>query len=201
MARKPTARSRSPAEKGSRGAAGADVGAAVGADVEAMVERFMDGAARICRIYGVSPLLGRLYAVLFLSAAPLSLDELARRAGAAKSSVSVSLRQLVHVRVIRRVERHGDRRDYYEAVGNPWAVVAEWTRHFLQPELDLWTEISDDAVRTLERAGPRDERALLARLHAWRELLDVVGVILNDVPRRAARGSARAVHIAIEGGS
>jgi hypothetical protein len=66
-------------------------------------EAFADGLARICRLYGVNPLLGRLYALLFVAPEPLSLDTIAQRAGTAKSTVSVALRRLLAARVVQRL--------------------------------------------------------------------------------------------------
>src|SRR5690348_3789190 len=83
---------------------------------------FEAGVARICRLYGVNPLCGRLFAILFVAPEPLSLDQLRQRVGAAKSTLSVALRQLLSMRVVRRLPPTGDRRDYYEAVSDPWEI-------------------------------------------------------------------------------
>jgi len=65
---------------------------------------------------GVHPLAGRLFAILFLAPEPLALDELCERVGAAKSSVSVTLRRLLTVRVVERLPPRPDRRDFYRAM-------------------------------------------------------------------------------------
>jgi DNA-binding transcriptional regulator GbsR (MarR family) len=166
-------------------------------------DELQDGVARICRLYGVSPLLGRLWSVLFLAAEPLPLEALAERVGAAKSTVSVALRKLETMRLVRRAPPRGDRRDYYEVVGDPWAVLADWNRIYFEPELAMWR----DAGATLDRAlrdakdAPRgdDRRALRERLEALREFVELVAAFLGQTTaaRKPAR-PARTIAIDVE---
>ena len=164
---------------------------------------FEDGVARVCRLYGVNPLLGRLFAVLFVSTEPTSLDDLCRRVDAAKSTVSVALRRLESLRVVRRVPHRADRRDFYEAVTDPWVVLSDWSRMFLMPELEMWRETGVVVDRALGSAkdAPRGEanRELRARLARMREFADLFEQLLGDVERvRPSVGPARAIAIVVE---
>ena len=164
---------------------------------------FEDGVARICRLYGVNPLCGRLFAMLFLAPAPLSLDELCRRAGAAKSTVSVALRQLLSMRVARRLPPGSDRRDYYEAVTDPWEIFADWARLFLAPEMEMWRETSAALQHALRAAGDaprgRANSELRSRLGRMRGFVDLFEGILGQVARagRAAE-PARTIRISLD---
>lgn len=157
---------------------------------------FEEGVARICHLYGVSPLVGRLYAALFLSAEPVSLEDLATRSGAAKSTVSVALRKLLVARVVRRLPPGGDRKDFYEAITDPWAMLSDWSRLFFQPELDMWKATSAGLERTL--AGAKDApvgapnaelRRRIRELSGFGETVaDLLGTLQRDrAPREAAR--------------
>lgn len=164
---------------------------------------FEDGLARICRLYGVSPLLGRLWGALFLSPEPLALEILTERVGAAKSSVSVALRKLEALRVVRRVPPRGDRRDYYEVVADPWAVLADWNRIYFQPELAMWREGGAALDRALREAkdAPQgsDRRALRERLGALRDFIEVVAGLIGDASgARPAPKPARTIAIDVE---
>jgi DNA-binding transcriptional regulator GbsR (MarR family) len=167
-------------------------------------ESMADGAARICRLYGVSPLVGRLYTQLLLSAEPLPLDALCERVGAAKSSVSVALRKLEAAKVARRLPPRLDRRDFYEAVTDPWAIFADWTKQFLRPELDMFEQTGAQVRRALDGASdaPTGDTAatLRARLDAFDGFGKVLGAMLAGVEaRRAARGEgARRIPITVE---
>src|SRR5215472_12222662 len=87
----------------------------VSPDFEEMRRRYADLSGRATAVYGLSPLLSRLYGTLLLTPRPLSLDELAGAVGAAKSTVSAALRNLERYRLVRREWARGDRRDYYVA--------------------------------------------------------------------------------------
>lgn len=110
---------------------------------------------RLCQLYGIPPNLGRLYSTLYMSPEPLSLAELAAAAGLAKSSTSVAMRRLEQYRFVRRRPRGNDRKDYYEAVTDPLAMIQDWIRHFIRPELEL----SEELLRTLDEGLFAAERA------------------------------------------
>jgi DNA-binding transcriptional regulator GbsR (MarR family) len=164
-----------------------------------------DGVARICRLYGMNPLGGRLFAILFLAPEPLALEELCERVGAAKSTVSVLLRRLLTVRVVERLAPGSDRRDFYRAVSDPWAIIADWSRLFFQPELEMWRESGaslSEALRTA-RDAPRGEanRELRERIGRVREFLELFEGLLGSFERsRPAAKPARSIRIRLDPG-
>lgn len=164
---------------------------------------FGDGLARVCRLYGVSPLIGRLYAALFLSDRPMALDELCGATGAAKSTVSVALRKLLTLRGVRRLPPKGDRRDYYEAITDPWEMFADIVRTYLQPEADLWREASEALKLALETdavgVAEPTRQILLERIEAMRCFADVFEALLASVQSsRPTRAAGRRVTIQLD---
>lgn len=162
----------------------------------AVSEQMADGMARICRLYGVTPLAGRLYAQLFLSTQPRGLEALCEAVGASKSSVSVALRKLESARVVRRLPPRRDRRDFYELVEDPWAVLADWSRLYFTPELEMLRETTSAVLGALD-APQADGEPLRARLENWRGFGEAIARVLNDVTRQAAK-VAPARRIAVE---
>ena len=165
---------------------------------------FEEGVARICRLYGVNPLCGRLFAHLFLASGPLSLDELCRRTGAAKSTVSVALRTLLSARVARRLAPGRDRRDFYEAVSDPWELLADWSRLYFGPELEMWRETSDALTEALRAAkdAPRgaanaELRARIGRMRDFAEIFE--GLMAQLVRTEHAPAAARTIRIELDG--
>lgn len=82
---------------------------------------------------GMSPIAGRLFALLLLSEDPRSLDDLAADLQVSKASVSTDARRLLDRGIVVRVTRPGDRRDYYELAPDFFAQVvrsriARWRR-------------------------------------------------------------------------
>lgn len=167
---------------------------------EQAAQHMSDGMARIFRLYGLSPLLGRLYAVLFLSTEPQSLEALCTAVGAAKSSVSVALRKLEQARVARRVPPRKDRRDYYEVVGDPWLVFADWTKHYFSQELEMLRDTSDAVLAALDADGPSRESdtVLRTRLDTWRDFVEVITTALNTTVAQRPVAKARHIPVVVE---
>ncbi len=108
-----------------------------------------DSFARMCALSGLNPLLGRLYAAVFLEADPVSLGGLCEAVGAAKSTVSVAIRKMEASGAVVRVYKPGDRRDYYAATSDPMTVLTGWHREHLERELAIWKTVSGDVQKDI----------------------------------------------------
>lgn len=104
-----------------------------------------DTIGELMEFWNFKPSMGRVWAVLYLSRAPLDAVEIARRTGLSAGSVSMTLAELQHWGVIRRSWAAGERRKLYEAETD---VVAMVTRVFRERELRVVTE----AIQRLEAA-------------------------------------------------
>jgi DNA-binding transcriptional regulator GbsR (MarR family) len=94
---------------------------------------FIDRMGIVAETDGMSPIAGRLFALLLLSDQPRSLDDLADSLGVSKASVSTDARRLLERGIAERVARAGDRRDYYELAPDFFARlihvrVSRWRR-------------------------------------------------------------------------
>lgn len=65
--------------------------------------------------YGVTPSVGRIYAVLYFSASPLTLDDIKDEVAMSKASVSTGVRELIDTGMVSKVWKKGDRKDHYIA--------------------------------------------------------------------------------------
>ncbi|MBN1962637.1 MAG: MarR family transcriptional regulator [Deltaproteobacteria bacterium] len=142
-------------------------------------QRFEDSAGQICRLYGVNPLLGRLYAVLFVATEPLSLTQLCEKMGTAKSTTSVVLRRLLSLRLVRRLPPRSDRKDYYEVVADLWSVWREWNQHWFQPEIAMWKRCAAEIKESLQAEdapAAKSKEILNDRL----SMLDEIAVLFNQ---------------------
>src|SRR5205807_8623456 len=73
----------------------------------------------------VTQLQGRIFAVLYLSSKPLSLDEIAAELQLSKSNISTTIRGLVEWHLVRHVAVPGSRKDHYEAATDFWRAMQE----------------------------------------------------------------------------
>lgn len=65
--------------------------------------------------YGVTPSVGRIYAVLYFAEAPLTLDDIKDEVAMSKASVSTGIRELMDTGMVVKVWKKGDRKDHYIA--------------------------------------------------------------------------------------
>src|SRR5215831_17554120 len=94
--------------------------------MERAIAIFVDGMGAAAATSGVlSQLQGRIFALLYLHAGPLALDDIAAELEQSKSNVSVNIRGLVDWHLVRRTRIGGSRKDHYEAATNFWRVMQE----------------------------------------------------------------------------
>ena len=85
--------------------------------LEQAIETFIQGAGIVSAgLLGmVNKVGGQIYAILFLSQTPLSLDEIAERLQISKGNVSINVRMLEEFDLVRKIWVKGSRKDYYTA--------------------------------------------------------------------------------------
>jgi DNA-binding transcriptional regulator GbsR (MarR family) len=71
----------------------------------------------------LTQLQGQIFALLYVHARPLSLEEIATELEQSKSNISVTIRGLLDWHLVRRIGIAGSRKDYYEAATDLWHVM------------------------------------------------------------------------------
>jgi DNA-binding transcriptional regulator GbsR (MarR family) len=132
---------------------------------------------------GLSPIAGRLFAMLLLSDAPQSLDEIAAALDVSKASVSTEARRLEERGVVERVRHAGDRRDYYE-------LAPDFFARIVQTRVDQWRQIQSLVATMRETSSPlapvvRDRFASIDEIHA--DVIDRVDDALMEWRKRARK--------------
>ncbi|MCK4649188.1 hypothetical protein KAT51_06670 [bacterium] len=76
---------------------------------------FIEGIGHLSSTLGFSKVMGQLYALLYLSEKPLSLDDMVKRLAISKGSASINIRELEKKGAVKRIWMKGSRKDFYEA--------------------------------------------------------------------------------------
>jgi len=135
---------------------------------------FVEGIAAAAATSGVlTQLQGRIFALLYLRARPLALEDIALELQQSKSNISVNIRGLVDWHLVRRAPVGGSRKDHYEAATNFWRVMQEvMERRFRWTVRQVLAAIaeSERAAAETERRGDaaRDAAFTAARFGALR---------------------------------
>lgn len=110
------------------------------------------GMGRLARFFGFSEVMGRLYGTLLLNPAPLSLDDLAELLQISKGSVSMNMRALERWGMAKEVWMRGDRKKYYEAEPELWAVIRNVLNGRERREVSVALQTLGDNVSRLREA-------------------------------------------------
>jgi DNA-binding transcriptional regulator GbsR (MarR family) len=129
---------------------------------------FVDRMGTFAEHDGLSPIAGRLFALLLLADEPRSLDELADALSVSKASVSTDARRLLERGIVERVTRTGDRRDYYELARDFYARI-------IHNRIDRWRRMQTLANDVRDAS---DELAPIAR-ERFRSIDDVQSFVID----------------------
>lgn len=123
--------------------------------IQAALDRFIESAGKIsANMLGmVNKMGGQIYALLFLSREPLSLDEISEILHVSKGNVSVNVRVLEELKLVKKVWVKGSRRDYYEA-------NREYPKKLLKGFFDRIREGIDESMRLINRCQGQLEEAI-----------------------------------------
>jgi DNA-binding transcriptional regulator GbsR (MarR family) len=137
---------------------------------------FADGLGAAAAASGIlTQQQARIFGLLYLSARPLSLDEIAAELSQSKSNVSLNIRVLVEWHLVRRRAVPGSRRDHYEAATDFFRAMQEiFERRFRWTVRQVLAAAADAraAAEAESRRAPAGLEERLARLEAFFSLID-----------------------------
>ena len=146
---------------------------------------FTEGLSQISRFWGFPKGMGAIFAVLYLSPTPLSLDEIAQETGLTKGAVSTEVRALARMGLVHRSTRLGDRRDYYEAESDFYAAIKSLLRERQNSEFDRAVRSVRDTLTTMENNWVDSEEwnFVYERLQALQDFFDAIDSLSRAVIR------------------
>lgn len=150
-------------------------------------DALIQALGRQSAFWGLGKTAGEMYAVLYLSPGTVSLENLALRLNVTKGNISVAVRQLEQLGMVRRSWQKGDRRVYFEAETDFWNIAHSLLELRHKPEFDQSFALVEESARLAEQAEPTGEREKvmerLKMLQKFYSLLDsVVEVVLRMKP-------------------
>jgi DNA-binding transcriptional regulator GbsR (MarR family) len=123
---------------------------------------FVEGWGRMGTYWGISKVMAEIYALLYLSDTPLSLEDMSDKLKTSRSNVSLNVRGLLELGVVRKVIIRGERRDFYAAEDEIGKVAKTLALAKKKRELDPAMEIVDSALAAAQ-GGDGETGGLFAR--------------------------------------
>ena len=146
---------------------------------------FTEGLSQISRFWGFPKGMGAIFAVLYLSPTPLSLDEIVQETGLTKGAVSTEIRALARMGLVHRSSKLGDRKDYYEAEADFYAAVRSILKERQNSEFDRAVRSVKETLTTMEENWVEDENwyFVYERVQALQEFFDAIDSLTRAVIR------------------
>lgn len=144
---------------------------------------FTQGLSQISRFWGFPKGMGAIFAVLYLSPTPLSLDEIVRETGLTKGAISTEIRALARMGLVHRSSRLGDRKDYYEAESDFYAAIRSILQERQNSEFDRAIRSVRDTLETMEANWVEEEEwnFVYERVQALQEFFDAIDSLTKAV--------------------
>jgi DNA-binding transcriptional regulator GbsR (MarR family) len=153
---------------------------------------FTEGLSQISRFWGFPKGMGAIFAVLYLSPAPLSLDEITAQTGLTKGAISTEVRALARLGLVHRSSKLADRKDYYEAETDFYQSIRSILKERQNAEFDRAVGSVKETLNKLESGQvSRDEAELqfiLERVRALKEFFDALDSLTKAVSKLDSLG-------------
>lgn len=143
----------------------------------------VDLCVHMAQFLGLPKSLGEIYGAVFISPAPITMEEIIERHGISKGSASQGLRALKSIGAVRTQYVPNDRRDHYVAETGLGHLVAGIMRNRYEPAInDFGVRVRD--LTGKEKTIAKDQEYLTGRLEKlqhWQEQAQHIVPTLRQV--------------------
>ncbi|MFM9959392.1 MAG: GbsR/MarR family transcriptional regulator [Phycisphaerales bacterium] len=99
-------------------------------------DRFIAAWGKMGGAWGISRTMAEVHALLMITGAPLCTDDVMERLQISRGNASMSLRALLDWGIVYRAHKRGDRKEYFEAERDVWAMFTTIARERKKREID-----------------------------------------------------------------
>jgi DNA-binding transcriptional regulator GbsR (MarR family) len=131
--------------------------------------------------WGINRTVGQIYALLFVSDKPLNADEIAAALAFSRSNVSMGLKELEGWRIVRLQHLPNDRREYFSAPEDVWAIFKTLADERRKREIEPTLTMLRDAILVTPQSD--EDRFAQERMRAMHDLIEMVTTWFNEMQR------------------
>jgi DNA-binding transcriptional regulator GbsR (MarR family) len=155
-----------------------------------------EAVGRMMELWGFKRIHGMVWTFLFLSARPLSAQDVREGLDISTGLVSMTLADLQRWSVVHRRSPPGERRDFFEAEANIWRPILKVLREREYYQMTATVEELRALQKALSKSTEAHEAYAAGRLaelimlgdtalHLFGQLLELGGMLLGDASRMA----------------
>jgi len=146
--------------------------------------RLIDVMGRTTQDIGMGRVTGQVFAIIYLSPAPCSLDDICLQLKLSKASISIAARQLENLGVIQRHWQGGDRKVYYETARHFGVALRDGLIRMLRQKVQLAGAEIDAAMQIISQLQDRENdpelKFMSKRLQRAIKLRDKMNWLFNN---------------------
>src|SRR5947207_8630997 len=168
-------------------------------------DTFIRRWGEMAQTWGINRTMGEIFAFLYITGQPQCTDDVMERLNISRGNASMSLRALVDWGIIRRTHRRGERREYFESLGDVWEmfsiIAAERKRREMDPVLETIRQCQEMlSESSLGKSAARQEAVQLTRqrLAGMEEFMTVTNKIFQQFIGNAKSGLTRVVRVLLK---
>ena len=137
---------------------------------------FIEGWGRLGPAWGISRVMAEIYAMLYVSERPQTLEEMSRTLKTSRSNISTNVRLLLDLSVVHKVIIRGERKDYYTAEEDITKVAKLLALAKKRKELDPAMEIVEHTIVSANQAG---DETIVKRMQELKRHMEFVNAIFQ----------------------
>jgi DNA-binding transcriptional regulator GbsR (MarR family) len=128
--------------------------------------------------WGINRTVGQIYALLYVSERPLNADDIAEALNFSRSNVSMGLKELESWRLTKLQHLPNDRREYFSAPEDVWAIFRTLAEERRKREIDPTLSMLRDALMAAPSSA--EDRHVQQRMKAMHDLIEMATMWFND---------------------
>ncbi|TAH12481.1 MAG: GbsR/MarR family transcriptional regulator [Curvibacter sp.] len=146
-----------------------------------LTQRFVLHFGEMGSRWGINRTVGQIYALLYVSAKPLNADEVGDALGFSRSNVSMGLKELQSWNLVRLIHQPNDRREYFQAPEDVWAIFRTLAAERRKREIDPTLSMLRDAL--MEQPSVADDIHAQERMKQMHNFIELMTDWLDDVQK------------------
>ena len=154
-------------------------------DLQDLRQQFIEAAGHVTQSFGFGRILGQIYAHIYFSPSPQTLDDLTANLGISKGSASMSVRQLEQWTALKKVWIKGDRKDYYETTDDFGRIIRKMVLELIGEKMETADQLlgtAEQRLRGTKGNGDADYfKKRIAKLREFRQRTQ--GLLENPLVR------------------
>jgi DNA-binding transcriptional regulator GbsR (MarR family) len=146
-----------------------------------LTQRFVLHFGEMGSRWGINRTVGQIYALLYVSPKALNADEIGDALAFSRSNVSMGLKELQSWNLVRLQHLPDDRREYFQAPEDVWAIFRTLAEERRKREIDPTLSMLREAL--MEEGVTGDDVHAQARMRQMHELIELMTGWLADVQK------------------